>query len=339
MSVNFAGSQSAGGRRRRLLATSADQSTSNTSSPKTKGKEAHTFRGTLPRSIIEKTEEIPESPIHSLIPRISWKFHLLLTGLWGMLALMTGLAIALKQAANPETWYFIEFYKANTGTFWKCWHITCLVAVGQLCWINYWYRSHSPQDFKGYYRIWLWTSIISLIAVYMEVTQVTVGVSQYVASQIKLSLTDSTLIISYAFLCGLGFEMVRQVDQEMGECTYGKISLYIFICSSFAMMGLSLVQFEMLSPMMRENLILSLNGAIPLLMLTAVSFFTHRTLYVTAEPSPRRASLLIQGTCQLGYKIRQEIAFGLQKISGMYRLCLKHAGEISEDFTYETYIC
>jgi hypothetical protein len=273
------------------------------------------------RPLIDSPEELPESPIHGMVPKTRWKNGIILGIIFTLWSTLTGLGFWSTSSASDYP-VLNKLLDLEHGTLWTCWSIMCLLFTAQLAYINYWYRSHGEDDFKGYYRTWLWVAMASSGVAFLWSSG-----SDQLLTQAFCQLTHwheprAPMMIWAAALAALQFELCRKVDQEMGDCPWGLTLLYTFVvCSLFTGMLSVINQTELLGIPTAHWLTLSISLT-SLTCCLATWTFTRRCLYVTAEPAPRRHSSLCRGLKMLAiYMFRLSGKGGRSSYTRLKHLC------------------
>ncbi len=151
MSASFAGSRSLDERRRRRLASEADEPTpavrgrSETAGRRRRVKEATEWRGT-------------RFPLKKIISSHRWKIWafgmLLLLPVAGLIAAAVRLQ-NVERAAGPAV---AELLDPEINRLGRAWGSFLLLVCAELSVLIWWVRSRSPADFGGRFGVWLWSA-------------------------------------------------------------------------------------------------------------------------------------------------------------------------------------
>ena len=159
MSIQFAGSQSSDDRRRRRLVVNADDL----------GADETTSEEGLPTGGVA-SELVASAAAAPWVPVYEWRIWTY-AALIGLVLSGASFALAMPMAFRPElapvTQHLLQGERPVLAVLMQT--TFCFLAA-QLAILIGWYRTQCKLDFRGYYRVWPWTTVVFAIAAVCSAT-------------------------------------------------------------------------------------------------------------------------------------------------------------------------
>jgi hypothetical protein len=239
MSGSFAGSRSLDERRRRRLASEADdaavpspvQPASSRGSSKTNG-------GTEPR------RDSAEFPLRKLVSRRLWKhWSLVLIGLAvGASILAAGYcATAFAHKLGPG---FVHQFNLESARFIRGYTSMMFLLAGQFALLIFWIRSRSLRDFAGSYRLWAWVAAAWMLTSLCVATEAHTAITETVFWLQTIDVWNGRVLSWLAPVAVIGLGYLWALTREMYGCRSSLTMLWLAALLSAAS-GALLLGFEL----------------------------------------------------------------------------------------------
>lgn len=199
---------------------------------------------------------------------------------------ITALLLGFIQATHPQQLPagLAPLLNFSTGTIWPVMSGLSLLITSQLAWIIYWYRRHSPRDFEGHYKIWIWTSITWGFLGVVALTRFHTIVSEAFLATAQVDLSAFRTFIWLAPVAALVLELLYGLDREL-SASRGSWSL---LCVSAIGALLYIPQVSGWQPttdLALNSLLLQVTGVVTTFSLLLSHFYFARyVIHVSANP-------------------------------------------------------
>ncbi len=284
MGVKFAGSRSIDERRRRRLAGENDFS-----SPPPAAITSEAGFWNLQR-IKDESEEIPNSPLASLLPpsrfRI-WAYCVALpiAGLLLILFSQNGYLISDQRLQSV--------FGHQQGDLWRFIRGIIFLGAAGLCWLVSWFRSASDRDFEGCYKSWYFSGWIFLVFGFIAGCDAHLVFAQIVGDYTQMQEQFFRTLIWVVPMAALLLEPMRCFTREMWHCRRSFLMMTLCCLASLIYLGMkfpSSGQSDIFTADNSHLIAIATSILAPTLLFSAILSQVYHVMYVSSDPAPRRLS-------------------------------------------------
>lgn len=302
MDTRFAGSQRLDERRRRRLAAESDDIADETSQvsrseplPAPDGRIRHAHQPAGDDSSGPAAENLPQLPLHVLIPTALWK-HFAIAATF--LALGGGILAANVQAGRWEQFVgpgVTQLFRVDGGPVSRWYASLLLLLSSQAAALIWWGRSRSTKDFDGRYRVWTKIAVAWLLCSAGIACDLHRSWNSTALWLLQRSGRQAEVLASLVPLAIFGAWLMWSLHREMRGCRLSLGMVYaasaLFVASALATTQLIQVASAFGQYLLSDGMAL----ASQTVLLHALLLHARHVLYHTAEPSaaPRGRKLRI----------------------------------------------
>ena len=227
MSIRFAGSRCVDERRRRRLAQEAD-------GLPVDGDARSASRDASAGIDDENTDELSrrrgDAPADSLISPRLWKH----VSLCVFLACVWGVILYFGERTDRLASGMRHIVGLEAGKLAKFFSTVMLLAAGQLSFISLWYRSRSRKDFKGSYKVWLWSALGWLTLCACRATGVHWNLADAVIQGHHLEIWSIQTMVWMVPAAVIVSALYRLLLREMRDCAASRWLMRLSVVAAIA---------------------------------------------------------------------------------------------------------